>query len=95
MHEESGVKFYLKAGVKEIVGKSGKVVGVTLPSGETLEADVVVAGVGVVPDTDFLKTSSLPLSKRGELVVDEVRARENTEFASVDIYSTISELRTP
>lgn len=46
MHEEHGVKFYLNAGVKEIVGEGGKVTGVTLPSGETLEAEVVVAGVG-------------------------------------------------
>ena len=46
MHEEKGVKFYLSAGVKEIVGKDGKVVGVTIPSGETLDADMVVAGVG-------------------------------------------------
>lgn len=68
------MKFYLNAGVKEIVGESGKVVGVTLPSGETLEAEVVVAGVGVVPETDFLKESSLPLSSRGELVVDKVQS---------------------
>ncbi len=46
MHEEKGVKFYLGSGVKEIVGDEGKVTGVMLPSGETLEADVVVAGVG-------------------------------------------------
>ncbi len=47
MHQENGVKFYLSAGVKEIVGdEEGKVKGVTLPSGETLEADIVIAGVG-------------------------------------------------
>ena len=40
------MKFYLSSGVKEIVGEDGKVKGVTLPSGETLEAEVVVAGVG-------------------------------------------------
>ena len=46
MHEENGVKFYLSAGIKEIVGKEGKVTGVTLPTGVSLEADMVVAGVG-------------------------------------------------
>lgn len=51
MHEEKGVKFYLGSGVQEIVGdKDGKVKGVTLPSGETLEAEVVVAGVGKMTD---------------------------------------------
>ena len=47
MHEENGVKFYLNAGVKEIVGEEGKVTGVTLPSGETLEAEICIAGVGM------------------------------------------------
>ncbi len=113
MHEENGVKFYLSAGVKEIVGgEEGRVTGVTLPSGETLEADIVIAGVGklstspsqakylhsplpppphspppqppsffkpllppsgVVPATDFLKDSDVPMSQRGEVIVDEVR----------------------
>lgn len=80
MHEEQGVKFYLEAGVKEIVGKEGKAVGVTLPSGETLEADMVVAGVGVVPETDFLKDSKLPMSKRGELIVDQVQNCKSSSF---------------
>lgn len=46
MHEENGVKFYLGGGVKEIISENGRVTGVTVPSGETLEADLVVAGVG-------------------------------------------------
>ncbi len=46
MHEEKGVVFHLGSEVKEIVGNQGKVTGVTLSSGETVEADVVVAGVG-------------------------------------------------
>jgi NAD(P)H-nitrite reductase large subunit len=73
MLEEKGIKFHLNAGVKEIVTEGKKVTGVTLPSGETLPADVVIAGVGVVPATDFLKDSGLPISRRGEVVVDEVR----------------------
>ena len=40
------MKFYLSAGVKEIVGESGVATGVMLPSGEVLKADLVVAGVG-------------------------------------------------
>ena len=49
MHEENGVKFYLGGGVKGLVSENGRVTGVTVPSGETLEADLVVAGVGELP----------------------------------------------
>jgi len=87
MHEEKGVKFYLEAGVKEIVGEGGMAVGVTLPSGETLEADMVVAGVGVAPDTDFLKESKLPISKRGELIVDKVRCGHLTTVIPVQSHT--------
>ena len=34
--------------------------------------------VGVVPATDFLKDSGLPMTGRGEVVVDEVRITKDT-----------------
>ncbi|XP_064382581.1 apoptosis-inducing factor 3-like [Halichondria panicea] len=85
MHEEKGVKFYLGSGVKEIVGDEGKVTGVMLPSGETLEADVVVAGVGVVPATEFLKDSGVPMTPRGEVIVDKHMMATDGVFAAGDI----------
>lgn len=39
---------------------------------ETIPADVVVMGVGVVPDTQFLSTSSVRLDERGFVPVNEV-----------------------
>lgn len=33
----------------------------------------IIYYVGVVPATDFLKSHTLPLSSRGEVIVDEVR----------------------
>ena len=47
---------------------------VTLDSGETTEADVVVLGVGVEPNTHFLETSSIPRNQRGFVPVNEVSA---------------------
>lgn len=44
-----------------------------LPSGKILEADVCVVGVGVVPATAFLKGSRVPMSERGEVIVNEVK----------------------
>lgn len=61
MHEENGVKFYLSAGIKEIVGEVGKVTGVILPSGERLEADVVVAGVGKCSNSSCIEVGAVCL----------------------------------
>jgi NADPH-dependent 2,4-dienoyl-CoA reductase/sulfur reductase-like enzyme len=85
MLEEKGVEFHLNAGVKEIVVEDGKVTGVMLPSGETLSCEVVIAGVGVVPATEFLKDSGLPLSGRGEVVVDGNMCAEGDVYAAGDI----------
>ena len=56
-----------------------------LPSGETLSCEVVIAGVGVVPATEFLKDSGLPLSERGEVVVDGNMCAEGDVYAAGDI----------
>lgn len=43
-----------------------------LESGETVTADLVVLGVGVVPNTDFLASSNIPRDDRGFVPVNEV-----------------------
>lgn len=45
---------------------------VALNSGETVDADIVVLGVGVVPNTEFLASSSIPRDERGYIPVNEV-----------------------
>jgi len=52
-HEAEGVAFHTSATVHEIHGARGRVESVTLSSGETLPADVVLVGIGVNPDTDI------------------------------------------
>jgi len=42
---------------------------VVLEGGETLPADLVVAGVGVKPATDFLQ--GVPLNADGSITVDQ------------------------
>ena len=38
-----------------------------------MDADICVVGVGVVPATSFLKGSRVPMSERGEVIVNEVK----------------------
>jgi len=45
--------------------------GVELEGGKFLPADTIIAGVGVVPATEFLKSSGLTLERDGGIKVDE------------------------
>src|ERR1700761_8110995 len=64
LHEEHGVIFHLGDGVTAIDGKR-----VTLKSGGTLEADLVVVGVGVRPRLTLAEQAGLKLDKG--VVVDK------------------------
>lgn len=60
--------------MKELTGdEDGHVNGVVLTNGTTIEAELVIAGIGVVPATDFLKGSGIELNERGFVKVDKVK----------------------
>src|SRR5215831_1302811 len=82
IHEDNGVRFRLGEKVARITGH-GKVEAVELESGEKVDADMVVVGVGVKPATDFLK--GVELSDDGGVVVDEHLRAADGLYAAGDI----------
>ena len=65
----------MEAEVIEMVGdEEGNLTEVKLTTGQTLLADVLLAGLGVVPCTDFLRGSDICLDARGYGPVDKVIA---------------------
>lgn len=69
----AGAKFKMSANVEKAtpsVVNPTKVGGIHLKSGETIPADVVILGVGVTPETRYIKDESL-LLKDKSLVVDD------------------------
>lgn len=48
-HRAQGVDIRLETKLESITGEDGKVTGVLLESGETIPADLVIAGIGIVP----------------------------------------------
>ena len=68
LHRDHGVDLRLGVGVAAIEG-GGRVERVRLDDGSTVDADVVVVGVGVAPVTDWLEGSGLTLDNG--IVCDE------------------------
>ena len=66
--EEKGLRFRTGEKVERIVGKDGRVTGVQLASGETLDADMVFLNVGVRPNTQLAVDAGLEMAKFGIMV---------------------------
>lgn len=79
-----GVKVITSKGVKEIVGKDGKVSKVILTSGEELVADAVILSVGYVPNTELAEKSGIELNKFGFIKTCEYMRVDN---CSKDIFA--------
>ena len=85
-HESKGVNFRLGQQVRSLEG-DGKVSGVKLESGDVIEADLVIVGIGVSPATAFL--GGIEKQKDGSVAVDEFMSLGNGVFAAGDITSFI------
>ena len=60
-----GIKVITGKGVKEIIGKDGKVEKVILTTGEEIKADAVVLSMGYAPNTELAQKSGIELNKYG------------------------------
>ncbi len=62
LHRGHGVDVRLGVGVASVeADEHGAVVSVTMDDGEIIETDLVIVGVGVVPNTDWLEGSGLTI----------------------------------
>ncbi|XP_074778747.1 apoptosis-inducing factor 3-like [Athene noctua] len=88
MLQNKGVKFYMKTELCELKGKDGKVTEAVLDSGETLPADVVVVGIGVFPNSAFLKGTSIARDDSGAILVNLcMQTNIPNVFAAGDVVS--------
>merc|ERR1712126_285567 len=86
IHKEKGILFEMNEEVEEIVGVDGRVSGVLLKSGKLVESDLVLLGIGVVPNTNPLQEVAGVLDNRGLIQVDEyMKTSIDNIFAAGDI----------
>nr|XP_060613706.1 apoptosis-inducing factor 3-like [Anolis sagrei ordinatus] len=88
MLQSQGVEFHLEADVAELKGQEGKVTHVVLGSGHAISADVVVVGIGVVPNSAFLQGTPIALDQGGNVQVDLfMKTNVPSVFAAGDVVS--------
>ncbi|MEE4162052.1 MAG: FAD-dependent oxidoreductase [Woeseiaceae bacterium] len=69
VHRAAGVELRLGTGVAGFAGAGGRANGVSISGGETLPADLVVVGVGIVPNVELAADAGLEIDDG--IVVDE------------------------
>ena len=84
LHLEHGVVFRMETGVVGFTGSDGRVSGVVTSAGDTIPADLVVVGIGAVPNTGLAQAAGLEVD--GGIVVDaSLRTADTAVFAAGDV----------
>jgi 3-phenylpropionate/trans-cinnamate dioxygenase ferredoxin reductase component len=84
LHKDNGVD--LRCGVQtlEITGRSGKAAGVRLADGSHVEADVVIVGVGITPNSQLASAAGLEVDN-GIWADAQLRSSDPDIFAAGDV----------
>lgn len=84
LHARHGVELRMGAQVAEIVGVDGRVAGVRLADGSRIDADVVVVGIGITPNTELAEAAGLTIDN-GILVDEHLGTSDPDIFAAGDV----------
>jgi 3-phenylpropionate/trans-cinnamate dioxygenase ferredoxin reductase component len=84
-HTAHGIRLLLATGLESFVG-NGRVTGVRTGEGDTIPADLVVVGVGIVPNTELAESAGLA-TDNGIVVDDRCRTADSAIFAIGDCTS--------
>ncbi|MBV9771910.1 MAG: FAD-dependent oxidoreductase [Bryobacterales bacterium] len=83
LHAKQGVQISLGAGVREIAGKQGKVSHVVMSDSSVFPADLILVGIGVVPNSELARDAGL--SDVNGIAVDEhLRTEDENIYAIGD-----------
>jgi 3-phenylpropionate/trans-cinnamate dioxygenase ferredoxin reductase subunit len=83
LHQGHGVQLRESARLKRLVGEHGKVKGAELDSGEVIEADLVLVGIGGSPDIELAQAAGLDCDN-GIRVSDTCQTSDPNIYAAGD-----------
>lgn len=84
LHREKGVELRTSVTVERIEGANGRVSGVVLAGGEVVPADIVLIGVGVVPNIALAEDAGI-VTENGVVVDEAMRSSDSDIFAAGDV----------
>ena len=85
LHEglsQNGVRLYLGDGVSSFEDK-GTAVDITLKSGKTVSAELVILAIGVRPNGELAKAAGLEMNARGGIVTDDYLKTSDPDIYAV------------
>jgi 3-phenylpropionate/trans-cinnamate dioxygenase ferredoxin reductase component len=91
LHREHGVDLRFGVQVAEITGRNGHADGVRLSDGTRIQADVVVVGVGIAPNSQLAAAAGLEVDN-GVRVDAQLRSSDPDIYAAGDVASAFHPL---
>ncbi|MFT4116376.1 NAD(P)/FAD-dependent oxidoreductase [Bradyrhizobium sp.] len=80
-HREAGIRIHLGVQATSIEADGDKVTGVSLSDGRHLPADLIVVGVGVLPNIELAAEAGLPVASG--IVVDEYLSTADPDISAI------------
>lgn len=80
-HAKAGIQFLFDAQLKQIIADEGRVAGVETVDGTTIDADLVLIGIGVIPNVELAATCNLEL--RNGIGVDQYLATADPNISAL------------
>jgi 3-phenylpropionate/trans-cinnamate dioxygenase ferredoxin reductase subunit len=91
LHRGQGVDLRLATQLTEVVTDGGRATGVRLADGTVIDADAVVIGVGIRPNSELAEAAGLTVDN-GVVVDASLRSSDNDVFAAGDVANALHPL---
>ena len=86
LHREHGVDLRCEVAASQLTGTNGSVTGLLLSDGSRIDADMVLIGIGITPNTELAAAAGLQVGN--EIMVDEhLRTSDPDIYAAGDVAS--------
>ncbi|MCK1804265.1 FAD-dependent oxidoreductase [Brevibacterium sp. R8603A2] len=87
-HAQAGIEIHTGTGITGIEGREGRVAEVVTSTGERLSADLVLVGIGAVPNAELAEEAGLEVD--GGVVVDEMLRTSDPAVSAIGDVAVVS-----